>query len=186
MMRCGMDFREERLPCRRMRRYVLLLLASLLLAGCGYRFAGEEESISPAFRTVFVDIFTNKTGEAYAESIFRSAFISRFVQEGRFTLARNRGEADLICRGAVRDLRTSPLAYKATNLTAEDRLTVMLEISIEERESGRVVWAESSFIGTGDYPVTTAGATESSRRTALVKLANDSAEKAYRLMMAGF
>jgi hypothetical protein len=174
-MNCG----KERLLSWKMRRGVLLFLASLLLAGCGYRFAGEEESVAPAFRTVFVDTFTNKTGEAYAENIFRSALIGRFVQEGRVKLARSRGEADLICQAA-------PLAYKATNLTAEDRITVTLEISFEERESGRVIWAERSFVGTGDYPVTTVGVTESSRKNALVKLANDSAERAYRLMMSGF
>ncbi|MEK7827756.1 MAG: hypothetical protein AAB299_08530, partial [Thermodesulfobacteriota bacterium] len=74
----------------------------------------------------------------------------------------------------------------ATNLAAEDRITVTLEISFEERESGRVIWAEGALVGTGDYPVTTAGVTESSRKNALVKLANDSAERAYRLMMSGF
>jgi hypothetical protein len=180
-----MNYGKARLPYRGIRRGVLLLLASLLLAGCGYRLAGEE-SVAPAFRTVFVDTFTNKTGEAYAENIFRSAFISRFVQEGRFKPARSRGEADLICRGSVRNLQAAPLAYKATNLSAEDRITVTLEISFEERESGRVIWTERSFVGTGDYPVTTAGVTESSRKNALVKLANDLAEKAYRLMMSGF
>lgn len=174
------------LPYRGMRRAVLLLLASLLFAGCGYRFAGEEGPVAPAFRTVFVDIFSNKTGEAYAGNIFRSAFISRFVQEGRFKPARSRGEADLICRGTIRAIQTAPLAYKANNLAAESRITVTLEISFEERESGRAIWAEGAFVGTGDYRVTTAGVTESSRRNALVKLANDSAERAYRLMMSGF
>jgi hypothetical protein len=187
-MNCGKDVWGQilNLSPKRGRTGVLLLLASLLLAGCGYRFAGEEESVAPSFRTVFVDTFTNKTGEAYAENIFRSAFIGRFVQEGRFNLARSRGEADLICRGSVRNLQAAPLAYKANNLAAEDRITVTLEISFEERESGRVIWADGSFVATGDYPVTTAGATESSRKNALVKLANDSAERVYRLMMSGF
>lgn len=171
---------------RGIRKGILLLFAALLLAGCGYRFAKEEGPVAPALRTVFVDTFTNRTSEAHAENIFRSAFISRFVQEGRFKLARNRGEADLICRGSIRSLQAAPLAYKTTNLSAEDRITVTLEIFFEERESGRVIWTESSFVGTGEYPVTTIGATASSRRSALVKLAGDSAERAYRLMMSGF
>lgn len=177
---------KKRHPYRGMPGAVLLLLASLLVAGCGYRFAGQEEPVAPSLRTVFVDTFTNRTGEAYAENIFRSAFIARFAQEGRFNLARNRGEADLVCRGSVRSLQAAPLAYRATNLSAEDRITVTLEISFEERESGRVIWAESSFVGMGDYPVTTAGVTESSRRNALVKLANDSADRAYQLMISRF
>jgi len=163
-----------------------MVLAALLLTGCGYRFSGEEKSVAPGLRTVFVDVFTNRTNEAYAENIFRSAFISRFVQEGRFKLARSRGEADVICRGAVRSLQASSLSYKATNLSAEDRLTVTLELSLEERESGRAMWADGAFTGTGDYPVTTVGVTEISRKNALTKLASDTAERAYRLMMSGF
>jgi hypothetical protein len=165
---------------------VLIGLAALLLAGCGYHFAGGEESVAPGLRTVFVDVFTNKTGEAYADIIFRSAFISRFVQEGRFKIARSRGEADVICRGTVRSLQASPLSYKATNLSAEDRITVILEISFEERENGRTIWADAAFTGTGDYSVTTVGVTEASRKNALSKLADDTAERAYRLMMSGF
>jgi hypothetical protein len=165
---------------------IWIVLTALLLTGCGYHFAGGEETIVPGLRTVFVDVFTNKTSEAYAENIFRSAFISRFVQEGRFKLARSRGEADVIFRGTVRSLQTSPLSYKATNFSAEDRITVTMAISFEERESGRSIWADGAFIGTGDYPVTTVGVTESSRKNALTKLANDTAERAYRLMMSGF
>jgi hypothetical protein len=160
--------------------------AALLLTGCGYHFAGGGESVSPAFRTVFVDTFANQTSEAYAENIFRTAFISRFVQEGRFNLARSRGDADVICRGTVRSLQAAPLAYKASNLSAEDRITVTLNLVFEERESGRRIWSNDGFTGTVEYPVTTVGVTESSRKNALTKLANDTAERAYRLMMSGF
>jgi hypothetical protein len=167
-------------------RPVCLLMLVLLPAACGYRFEGASEQIDPTLRTVFVDVFANRTSEAHAENIIRTAFISRFVQEGRFKLARSRGEADVICRGAIRSLQASPLSYKATNLAAEDRLTVTLEVFFEERESGRILWSDRAFIATGDYPVTSAGVTEGSRKNALVKLSNDTAERAYRLMMSGF
>jgi hypothetical protein len=162
------------------------LLLFLLLAGCGYRFEGGGESIHPAIRTVFVDVFANRTSEAYAENIVRTAFINRFIQDGRFKLARSRGEADAVFRGTVKNLLTSPLAYKAGNLSAEDRLTITLELFFEERQSGRILWSDGGFSGIGDYPVTTVGATEASRKNALVKLADDTAERAYRLIMSGF
>jgi hypothetical protein len=166
--------------------YAGALFLVLLLAGCGYRFTGGGESIHPSIRTVFVDVFTNRTGEAYADSIFRTAFISRFVQDGRFKLAGSRAEADAICRGTIKMLQVSPLSYKAGNLSAEDRLTIIMEISFEERESGRRIWWDGAFTGMGDYPVTTVGATETSRKNALTKLADDTAERAYRLIMSGF
>jgi hypothetical protein len=173
-------------PFPRGPRFAGAMLLLCLLAACGYRFEGGGETIFPAIRTVFVDVFANRTSEAYAENIFRSAFINRFVQDGRFKLARSRGEADAVLRGTIKNLITYPLSYKAGNLSAEDRLTVTLELSFEERQSGRILWSDSAYSGTGDYPVTTVGATETSRKNALVKLADDTAERAYRLIISGF
>ena len=74
--------------------YTGAVLFVLLSAVAGTISTGSGDSVYPALRTVFVDVFTNRTSEAYAENIFRTAFISRFVQDGRFKLARSRGEAD--------------------------------------------------------------------------------------------
>jgi hypothetical protein len=174
--------------CKQTGRAVLaaLLLIALGSSACGYRFTGEQTRVEPGLRTVFVEAFTNRTGEAHAENIVRTAFISRFVQEGRFTLAGSRGEADLILSGSVRSLRTSPLAYKAGDLAAENRLTVTLELTLGERTSGRILWAEPALTTTADYAVASVNLTEASRKNALTKLANDAAGRAYRLMMSGF
>jgi hypothetical protein len=165
---------------------LLLVLLLLLPAGCGYHFLGSEESIHPAIRTVFVDVFANRTSEAYAGNIVRTAFINRFIQDGRFQLAGSRTEADAVLRGTVKNLLTAPLAYKAGNLSVENRLTLTLELFFEERQSARILWSDGGFSGIGDYFVTTANATEISRKNALVKLADETAERAYRLIMSGF
>jgi Lipopolysaccharide-assembly len=163
-----------------------VLLLAFLLTGCGYHFTVSGDSAYPAIRTVFVDVFTNRTSEAYAESIYRTAFINRFVQDGRFKLAGSRGEADAVLHGTVKNLLTYPLAYQAGNLSAQNRLALTLELSFEERQSGRILWSNSAFSAVGDYPVTTVGETEGSRKNALIKLANDTAERASRLIMSGF
>ena len=178
--------RFEICPHSMLRTGVLMFLMALLLTGCGYHLAGGRGTFAPGVRTVFVDVFTNRTSEANADSIFRIAFNNQIVQNGHFKLALSPGEADAIFRGTILSLQSSPLAYQTSNLSAEDRITVTLDISFEERESGRAIWADGAFTGTGDYRVTTVGATETSRRDALVKLANDTAERAYRLMMSNF
>jgi hypothetical protein len=165
---------------------VLMVLTALLLTGCGYSLVGGRGSFAPGVQTVFVDVFTNKTSEANADSIFRIAFSSLAVQNGYFKLAQSPGEADAILRGTILSLESLPLAYQSSNLSAQNRITVTLQISFEERASGKALWANDAYTGTGDYPVTTVGATEASRRDALTKLANDTAERAYRLMMSDF
>jgi hypothetical protein len=169
-----------------MRHGALTLLIAFLLAGCGYHMEGARGSFAPGVRTVFVDVFTNNTSEANADSIFRIAFNDQIVQNGHFKIASSAGEADAIFRGTILSLQSSALAYQASNLSAENRMTVTMQISFEERSSGKVLWADGAYIATGDYRVTTVGATDVSRRDALVKLANDTAERAYRLMMSDF
>jgi hypothetical protein len=169
-----------------MRNRVLMVLVAFLLTGCGYHMEGSRGSFAPGVRTVFVDVFTNNTSEASADSIFRIAFNNQIVQNGHFKIAQSAGEADALFRGTILSIQSSSLAYQTTSLSAENRMTVTLQLSFEERASGRVLWADGAYLGTGDYRVTTVGATETSRREALVKLANDSAERVYRLMMSDF
>lgn len=177
------EHRPLRIDWRRLMGTVLLVL---LLSGCGYSFSGMSKSAYPTIQTVFVDTFTNKTSEANLDVILRTAFSNEIVQNGHFKLASSRGEADAIFRGTILSLQVAPLAYKAGSLSAEDRITVTLELFFDGRVSGRNLWTNGSFIGTGDYRVTAVGATEINRRNSLIKLAGDAAEKAYQLMMSDF
>ena len=168
------------------KRGALLVFALGALAGCGYHFSGAGDAGLSHLQTFFIDVFVNKTNEAYAGNIFRNAFISRFVQEGRFKLARSREEADLVCRGTINSILTSPLSYNTADLAAEERMTVSLTILCEERKSGRIIWDCRDFTGTGDYAFVGAGLLEKNRKNALFKLAGDMAERAYPLMMSNF
>jgi len=174
------------IPPRIVRNSFLISLALLILAGCGYHFPGGEEVNLPHLRTFFVEVFVNKTSEAYAGNIVRSAFINRFVQEGRFQLTDSRDKADVICRGSVNGIQISPLSYKSSNLAAEERMTVGMSVIFEERASGRLIWENRAVTGTDDYLVANMALTERNRKNALLKLAGDSAERAYQMMMANF
>jgi hypothetical protein len=183
----AMKNRRERRRWKGGTGWICAALPILLFVGCGYSFSGSIKSAYPAIQTVYVESFTNRTSEANADNLFRSAFISEIVQRGHFKLVSSRGEAGAIFRGTILHMQAAPLAYKTgTSFSAEDRITVTLELFFEETASGKTLWSNSAYTGTVDYLVTTVGATEASRRTALTKLASDSAEKVYRLMMSDF
>jgi hypothetical protein len=182
-----MKDRSEHRPLGGGMRWMCAVLPILLLVGCGYGFSGSIKSAYPAIQSVYVDSFTNRTSEANAENIFRSAFSNEIVQRGHFKLVSSRGEAGAIFRGTIINMQVAPLAYKTgTSFSAEDRITITMELFFEETAGGKTLWSNSAYIGTVDYLVTSVGATESSRRNALTKLASDSAEKIYRLMMSDF
>lgn len=168
-----------------LRRIVLLLLA-LIIPACGYHFPGGNDARLPHLRTFYVDVFVNKTNEVDAGEIIKRAFTSRFVEEGRFTLAAGSKSADLVCRGSIKSIQVSPLSYKASNIAAEERMTVVMEVIFEESANGHAIWADRALIATGDYLTGNTSTVEKNRKNALLKLAGDAAERAYRLMMSDF
>lgn len=164
----------------------VFLVPALLISGCGYRFSPAGEHIDKNIRTVFIDTFSNRTSEAFIENTFRSAFIDQFIIGGRFKLVDSRDKADAIFKGAIVSLTTSPLSYQRSNVAAEERLTVTMELTFEEQENKKLIWNNTSFSGYQDYASPDLSSKETNRRNAFTKLSTDTAEKAYRTMMSGF
>jgi len=161
----------------------------MALAGCGYHFAGGGENIDQSIKRVYVESFVNGTSEAGIENTFRSAFIDQFVRGGRFKMVDSRASADAALKGNIKALNTSPLSHTLGSIAAEQRLSVTLELVFEDTSGAKkVIWLNKDFSVTGDYVVNTtdATATQTLRNSALIKLASDTAERAYSMLMSGF
>ena len=165
----------------------IICLFPLLLLGCGYSFAPQGEYIDKRIQKVYIESFGNKTAQAEIENYGRTAFINQFIQYSRLKVVGSTEAADAIIKGTILNYNTVALSYRADTLAAEERVTVTLELTFRERESGKIIWSSKNIKGTVEYtlegdinlfPIT--------RRNALTKLANDTAEKAFNLMMAGF
>ena len=166
---------------------VVLLCCFLLVGACGYGFIPQGESIGKNIQKIFVDVFANKTSEANIENTFRTAFADQVIQGRRFKLASSPDEADAILKGSVESLSAAPLYYQATNLAAEDRMTVVLSLTLEARDPQKILWANGSFSGFQEYTMNNDIAiARTNKNNALTKLAHDTAERAYRLMMSDF
>lgn len=173
------------------RRIIVAIIASpvfCFILSCGYRIMPAAENVGPDVRKVFVESFGNKTNEAKIENIFRSAFIEQFVKGGRFDLVAGRDGANAVLSGQIKSLKTDPLSYRKDNLAMEERMTVVLELTFREKDTGKIIWTDDEFSGSEFYALSSRDLSliDASRRRALLKLARDAAEKAYGLMMSGF
>jgi hypothetical protein len=167
-------------------KVVAVFLSVFLIAGCGYRFSAGGEYIDKKIRTVFIDNFANKTSEANIENTIRNSFIDQFITGGKFALVDGREKADSVFKGSVNSIATSPLSYQRTGLASGERLTAAMELVFEEQDTHKLIWNNKNFTAIQDYTFTDLNTRDTNRRNALIKLSNDSAEKAYRLMMSGF
>ena len=172
------------------------LLLCLGVAGCGYHLypggdnvGTQSGKMSNDIKKVFVAVFTNNTPEANIETGLRNAFIDQFIKGRRFKIVSAEGLADAVLKGDIKNLVVSPLAYRGdSNLAVEKRITVTLSLTLEAKGSPTVLWREANYTQWGDYALdgTNFSAGQASQKNALSKLANDVAERAYRLMTADF
>jgi len=167
--------------------FFILLLLPLLSLGCGYHFSAGGEHIDQSIQTVFVENFSNRTGEANLENYVRNAFINEFRKGSRFDLANSKETADAFLTGSVNRSTVSHLSYSKTDVAREDRVNVTIEVALKETKNNEIIWINRNFTGEEAFIVDTdPSRTETNRKKALKKLAIDMAEKAYRSIMSGF
>jgi len=161
-------------------------LSFLVLAGCGYGFAPQGEHIDRRISNIYVEPFGNKTAEAEIENFMRNAFIDQIIQGKRFKTVPEIDQADAIISGNVLTLATGTLSYRNTVLAAEERMYVTMEASLREKATGKIIWSSRSINGTTDYKLQDDVNPRPARRSAMSKLAKDTVENAYNLMMSDF
>ncbi|MCX5848826.1 MAG: LPS assembly lipoprotein LptE [Deltaproteobacteria bacterium] len=168
-------------------KVIIICVSCAILFACGYSFAPQGEHVDNRIQKVYVQSFENKTAQAGIENYVRTAFINQFIQNSRFKVIQNAEDADAIVKGKVVNLNISPLSYRGNALAAEERAAILLELTFQENESGKIIWSSKNITGTVDYTLSDdINLLPAARKNAFVKLANDTAEKAFNLMMSGF
>jgi len=164
----------------------LISALAWVVFGCGYAFAPQGEHIDRRIQNVYVAPFGNKTALAEVENYMRTAFIDQLIQSNRFKTVPNIEQADAVIGGKVVNLNTSTLSYRKNILAAEERMTVTLEASFRDKETGKMIWYSRNVTGTADYKLQDNVNPLPSRKQALSKLSKDTAENAFNLMMSDF
>jgi len=167
---------------------LFLVLTSLAVANCGYRFSPGGEWIDKSLQTVFVDNIANTTSEPFIEIYLRNGLEDQFRKSSRFRLTASKDTADLIMQGAILSLNVPPVAYDRYDKATEGRAVMTVDLRFEDRRAGKKLWAVTNFSGNETYRIDQANpsSTSFSKSAALLKLSNDMAEKAYRNLMSGF
>lgn len=168
-------------------RAVFIYFFCAMIIACGYGFAPQGEYIDKRIQKIYVGQFDNKTAQAELENYVRTAFIDQFVQSHRFKVVESVELADATIKGGILNLTLAPLSYRGNTIAAEERATITMELTFREKESGKDIWQSRGIVGTVDYTVdNNINLLPATRRTAFIKLANDTAEKTFNQMMSGF
>ena len=130
-------------------RSILVLLAILLVGGCGYSLRGN---LPGHIQTVAVPVFVNKTQHPAVENALTSAVVDAFVTSGRLKVVRPE-DADSIFEGEIVGYEVDSISFDRQANVREYRLTVTLNLRFRDARRNEMIWRQEGVQEKADFRV---------------------------------
>ncbi len=123
-----------------MKSSTLVLLATLLLGGCGYKLGEIRPTPMRSVQTLAVPMFKNKTFKPRAESLFADSLVKRLQQDGTYRIV-GTNEADAILYCTIEKIDRNSLRAVQNNVlaTSEFGLSVQVRYEVVSQRSGAIL-----------------------------------------------
>jgi len=165
-----------------------LLLIVLAATGCGYRVAGQADTIPTRIRTVAVPPFENITTEYKIEQYMTSAVVREFIARTRYEVINDESQADAKLTGAVVQFfafpqNLDPVTGRATTVTTITRV----QVTLVDRQTGEVLYQNPDLSHREQYQVSAdAGAYFEEREAAVARATQAMARRLVSAVLEGF
>jgi hypothetical protein len=117
-------------------------LAALVTQGCGYHVAGRGDLLPRGIRSIAIPAFGNSTIRYRLTEHLPAAITQEFVSRTRYRLVLEEEAADAVLRGSVLNYSANPTTFDPnTNRASAVQVSVLLEISLRERATGKVLFS---------------------------------------------
>jgi hypothetical protein len=129
------------------RRSALGLIAAPLAGwGCGYRVAGQADTIPDEIRTIAVPAFENGTTEYKIEQYVTQAVKREFLSRTRYAVVNREDDADATLRGAVVSFLALPQNFDPDTGRATTVMTLTrLHVTLWDRRKGVPIYENPSL-----------------------------------------
>jgi len=144
--------------------YAAINVLLALTAGCGYHVAGHgPDALPKTIHVIAVPALENKTNTFKIEQRLTAATIHEFLAKTRYKIVSDPDAGDAVLSGKVLTLEILPLLFQTpTKTTTTEQATAMMvtmkcEVTLTERDSGKVLYHTDNFVFRNQYQLATAG-----------------------------
>jgi lipopolysaccharide assembly LptE-like protein len=132
----------------------MVLAASAV--GCGYHVAGRSNSLPKSIRVIAVPALENKTASYRIEQRLTTATVHEFLAKTSYRVVSHPANGDAVLRGKVLSVEAVPLLFDtATGRATTMLVTVKCEVTLEERETGKILYHSDNFLFRNQYEIST-------------------------------
>src|SRR5208282_5699639 len=163
-----------RMNRHRFRTPVLCMALGGSLAGCGYHVAGHgPDALPKTIHVIAVPALVNQTNKFKIEQKLTAATIHEFLAKTRYKIVSDPDAGDALLTGKVLAVEILPLLFQTPTATsATEQATAMMvtmkcEITLTERDSGKVLYHTNNFVFRNEYQLATVGQTSSDSRASV-------------------
>lgn len=157
---------------RSLRRWLLPLLAAVVLVGCGYHLAGRGGSTSfipPEVKTIGIPTFTNLTDRAEIEQRISEALVDEFIRRGRYQAVPGPEGADVILEGEISSFKTDPVTFTESGRFDRVEVTITARVRLVRTSPEKVLWSQNHFVFRQQYDVPETPLTEFDREIVAIE-----------------
>ena len=112
----------------------------LVVAGCGYHFAGESSFLPRDVRTIYVEPFVNRSRDVGLEKELASALRSEIYRRGQLPLVDQAEQADVILTGVIRSLESSVASVNRRDEVIQYESVLTVDVTLRRREPNEILW----------------------------------------------
>ncbi|HEV7508295.1 MAG TPA: LPS assembly lipoprotein LptE [Thermoanaerobaculia bacterium] len=166
---------------------ILLLLALVALAGCGYALVGKGSNIPDDVKSVYLQPLQNKTQRQQVEQELTQAIAMELVTRQRFAIVGNPSEATAEIAGAVTGFAVTPVTFDNTGRATAYEISITAQIVFKRTGTeGKVLWKSDNYTFREDYPVEATQAYIDLETPAIQKASKQFAETLVTSLLEGF
>ena len=172
---------------REYRTIGFIILGTLAICACGYRFAGQG-AFPEGVEHIFIEVFENQTSKTGVEREVTNQVIFEFTRQRKKGLADSTRQADAVLKGVIRSIRTQTIAKVGTELASQREVVMTVDLRLIKPEGGNVLWAANGVTEREAYDVVENSklATDQNERVAIARLSERMSERIFSRLTNDF
>lgn len=129
---------------------IIGLILLVCLAGCGYHFPGQSESLPGDVEKLYVPLFVNKTTESGLENKLSSRISEVFARSSKISQVVSEEKAEAILLGTISRYESRALSYDKNDDISAYRSTMTADVILQRVGSKEILW-EKKVSWNSDY-----------------------------------